>query len=184
MSQTLVARRYARATYEQAASTGSVEKVASDLDALAALLTDSRELKQLFLSPVVPQDRKKAVVDKLLDERMDPLVIRLLHMLLDRGRESLVPQITGMFRQLHDERLGRIEAIVQTPTPLSDSQASTLQTALEKTTGRNVVLNIQINPALISGLSVRVGDVVYDGSARHQLATLRDQFATRTFLSN
>lgn len=184
MSQTLVARRYARATYEQATSTGNVDKVASDLDALAALLAESRDLRQFFLSPVVSQARKKAVVDKLLAGRLDALVVRLLHLLLARGRESLVPQITNTFRQLHDEQLGRIEAVVQTASPLSDAQANALKVALEKTIGRAVVLDIRINPELISGLSVRVGDVVYDGSAQHQLANLRDQFATRTFLSN
>lgn len=184
MSQTLVARRYARAAYEQATAAGRVEKVASDLDALSDLLSESRELRQLFASPVIPQDRKKATVDKLLTDKVDELVLRLLHLLLGRGREALVPQIARTFRQLHDEQLGRVEALVRTPSPLSDSQATALKDSLRKAIGRDVVLNVEIDPELISGLSVRVGDVVYDSSARHQLANLRDQFATRTFLSN
>jgi F-type H+-transporting ATPase subunit delta len=184
MSDPVVARRYAQALYQEAEAAGKAERVDADVDTLRAGFEGSRELTRLFASPVVPVERKRAVADRLFAERVDPLTLRLVRLLLDKGREALLPAVARAYGELRDERAGVVEAHVRTAFPLGPDEADDLRAALERSTGQKVRLRLEVDPALIGGLVVRVGDTVYDGSARHHLDRLREQFAQRVYLSN
>jgi F-type H+-transporting ATPase subunit delta len=184
MSDTLVARRYAQALYEQAEQAGRGEQVAEDMRSLQDSLDASRDLRQLFLSPVIPRHRKQAAVRKLFTGKVDEQVVRLVELLISKGRESMLSAVVAAYARLRDERMGRVEARVRTAMQLGPEQTEALKSALTRVTGREVVLQIEVDPDLISGLVVRVGDKVYDGSAQHHLENLREQFAASKFLSN
>jgi len=184
MSDSMVARRYALALYEEAESAGRAEAVTAGVEAVRESLAGSRELERLFASPAVPAERKEAVLERLFEGRVDPLLVRLMRMLVRKGREAELPSVVRAYAALRDERLGLTEAHVRTALPLDPGDAAALTAALERTTGRKVRLRIEVEPELLGGLVVRVGDTVYDGSARHQLEQLRAQFAQRVYLSN
>lgn len=184
MSDTTVARRYAQALFQEAEGEGRVDRVDDGVDAVRASLDGSRELERLFASPVIPSAKKEAVLTQLFSDRVDPLLLRLMRLLVEKGREELLPSVIRAYGQLRDERLGVVEAHVRTALPLGPDEAEALKAALERTTGQKVRLRLEVEPSLIGGLVVRVGDTVYDGSARHQLESLREQFATRVYLSN
>lgn len=183
MSTTAVARRYARALYEEAEAAGRSEAVDAGMEAVRATLDGSRELRQLFASPTVPPDRKRAVLDRLFGGRVDPLIVRLMHLLVAKGREAAFPDVVRAYERYRDERHGRAEAHVRTALPLSEADTEALRSALEQATGRRVRLRVDVEPELLGGLVVRVGDTVYDGSVRHQLDELRRRFARRVYLS-
>lgn len=184
MSDTLVARRYAQALYEQAEEAGLGEQVAEDMRVVQDSLDASRELRQLFLSPIIPRQRKQAAVRKLFTGKVDEQVVRLIELMISKGREAMLPAVVAAYGRLRDERLGRVDARVRTAMQLGPEQTQELKEALAGVTGRDVVLHIEVDPDLISGLVVRVGDKVYDGSAQHHLENLREQFAARKFHSN
>lgn len=174
-----VARRYAEALYQQAQATGQADAVEADVAFVGDTFADSRDLTLAITSPAVPRDRKQAVLETLFLDRISPITAGFFRLLLQKQREALIPAVTEAYRVLGDERSGTVEALVRSAQPLSADEADRLQAALAARTGQTVRLRIQIEPELIGGLVVRVGDVVYDRSVRNQLAQLRDTLAER-----
>lgn len=178
-----VARRYALALYQEAEARDVVEKTDDDVQALRETLDGARDLVALFESPLVARDRKEAVVRRLFEGRFGDLTLRFVRLLFDKEREDLLPAVVRAYGALRDARLGLVEAQVKTARPLGYDEAQELERALAQRTGKQVRLRIEVDPALLGGLVVRVGDQVYDRSVRHQLKTLRAQLHERAFLS-
>ena len=174
-----VARRYAEALYQQAEADGQTAAVDADVALVGETFAASRELTSAVTSPVVSREKKAAVLERLFADRIHPMTAGFLRLLLDKQREALVPAVADAYRALADERTGTVEALVRSAQPLSADEADRLQAALASRTGHAVRLRLQIDPDLIGGLVVRVGDVVYDRSVRHQLAQLREGLAER-----
>lgn len=174
-----VARRYAEALYQQAEATGQAAAVDADVAFIGETFAGSRELTAALASPVVPRDKKRAVLTGLFGSRVSPMTAGFLALLVDKERDALVPAVVDAYREQADARTGTVEALVRTAKPLAADEADRLQAALAARTGQTVRLRIQIEPDLIGGLVVRIGDVVYDRSVRHQLEQLREGLAER-----
>ena len=177
------ARRYAQALYQEAAAQGVTDAVDADVQILGETMDDSRELKLLFESPVISRDKKEAVLNRLFEGRVGELTTRFLALLVSKQREALVPDVVAAYRALRDEREGVVEAEVRTAQPLSSDEADRLKAGLEARVGKTVRMRIKMQPDLIGGLVVRVGDTVYDRSVRHQLEQLREQLDERAAVS-
>ena len=175
----LAARRYALALTQEAAQTGQTDAVDADVTFLGETLDASRELRLFFQSPVVSRDKKENVLTSLFAERVSPLTMRFLHLLVSKQREALIPDVVEAVRRLRDTTSGTVEAHVRTAKPLSESETADLKRSLETRSGQTVRMTVAVQPDLIGGLVVRVGDVVYDRSVRHQLETLREQLNER-----
>ena len=184
MSDATVARRYAQALYQEAEGEGNVDRIDEDMQSVQESLDASRELDLFFRSPIVGRDKKKAVIGKLFDGNVAPLIVRLMKLLVEKGREDILPAVVRQYADLRDERLGIVEANVQTAMPMEFDETEALRKVLEQRTGKKVRLRIEVEPELIGGAVVRIGDRVYDGSVQHQLESLRDQLEERAYLSN
>lgn len=178
-----VARRYAQALTEEAQKAGSLETTDADVALLTETLEGSRDLQFALTSPVVPQAKKKAVLDRLFGGPLSDLSLRFLRLLVDKQRDGQIPEILAAYRALRDERTGTVEATVRTARPLSPDEAERLKAALEARSGAAVRMRISVDPSLIGGLVVRLGDVVYDRSVKHQLESLHGQLAERAAVS-
>lgn len=184
MSDATVARRYAQALYEEAEATGKAEQIDDDMKSVQESLDASRELDRFFRSPIIARDKKDAVIGKLFDGKVDPLIVRVMRLLVQKGREDILPAVIRQYGALRDEHLGVVEAQVRTAMPMEFDETEALRKALEAKTGQKVRLRIEVVPELLGGVVVRIGDRVYDGSVRHQLESLRDQLEERAYLSN
>ena len=178
-----VARRYAQALTEEAQSAGSLDAVDADVALVTETLDASRDLRLALTSPIVSHDKKGAILDRLFQGTVSDLSVRFLHLLVQNERDGQIPEILDAYRALRDERTGTVEALVRSAKPLSADEAERLKAALEARSGRTVRMTIEIEPSLIGGLVVRVGDVVYDRSVRHQLDSLRGQLEQRAAVS-
>jgi F-type H+-transporting ATPase subunit delta len=178
MSQRTVARRYATALYEEADRIGSVDDVDADVALLRTSLDDSDELHRFFQNPVVSDTKKSNVIEALFGDRTHELTVRFLKLLVKKDREEMVSAIADQYQALRDEQLGIVEATVKAAYDLSDDDREHLKTALKKTTGKDVRLNVERDESLIGGVVVRIGDRVFDGSVRNKLETLRERFRT------
>ncbi len=174
-----VARRYALALYEEARARSVADAVDADVQVLGEALSASRDLRTAMTSPVVSRTKKEAIVRRLFTDRLHPLVTNFLLLLVRKEREELAPAIVAAYTALVDEREGVVEARVRAARPLSPGQAEKLRGQLERITGRAIRLLLDVDPHLLGGVVVRVGDRVYDGSLRHQLDLLRDGFESR-----
>lgn len=184
MSELTVARRYAQALYEAARQEGQTEQVDADVALIRDSLDGSRELVRFFESPVIPREKKLAVVRALFGERVQPTTLHFLQLLVEKRREALFPDVVAAYRALRDEQLGIVEAGARVARPLTEAEEKSLAQALEALTGRRVRLRVALDEALLGGVVIRVGDTVYDGSIRHQLTTLRERLEHGAFLNN
>ena len=184
MTNQTVARRYAQALYEEAAREQRVERIDEDIALVREALEASRELVIFFESPVISRRKKEAVVEALFAERVEPSTLRFLHLLIGKKREALFPDVVRAYRALRDEQLGIVEARARVASPLSEDEERVLAQALERLTGARVRLNIEQDAGLLGGLVVRIGDTVYDGSVRHQLASLRERMEYGSYAAN
>lgn len=176
MASETVARRYAGALYEEAEAQGLVETIDEDMAFVQASLENSRELVQFFESPLINRDHKEAIVEELFGDRVHALTLRLLHMLVRKGREEIAPDLPRTYRKLRDEQEGIIEAHVRTAVDLTEEEEDALADRLASVTDHQVRIEVTTDPDLIGGLIVRIGDTVYDGSVDHQLNELRQRF--------
>lgn len=176
MSDT-VARRYAQALIEVAGNARTIESVAKALDRfVAATRSGEGELATVLESPVFTADERRLVLDSVI-AKLDLHVLagNLLRLANDKRRMALVPAIARVYRALADERAGRIQVTVQAAEPLSTAFEAEVRAALEKMTGKTVVLTTEVRPELIGGLVARIGDTVYDSSLRTRLEHIKQQ---------
>ncbi|HVV83250.1 MAG TPA: ATP synthase F1 subunit delta [Kofleriaceae bacterium] len=176
-----LARRYAKALMDLAvASThpGAVDKVGADLRALAAAYKTQPELAQVLANSSFPRAQRKAILDAvLLRIGAHELVKTTLALLLDKERLAIVPDVSREIDAMIEARAGKVAAEVTSATELTPVQVAQITAQLEKLSGKKVVVTRKVDPSLLGGVVARVGDVVYDGSARTQLRTLRDQLS-------
>lgn len=185
MSQRTVARRYASALYQEADHNGVVDDVDEDVELLRTSLDDNRELSRFFESPVIPNDKKEAVIQSLLSDKVAALTLNFLRLLVRKDREAMVAAILEQYHDLRDEQRGIVDVHARVAKSLSEDDREALTDTLETKTGKSVRLHVHEEPDLIGGIIIRIGDHVFDGSVRNKLSSLRERMhETRLSASN
>jgi F-type H+-transporting ATPase subunit delta len=171
-----VATRYAQALVDIALDPKyrlESAQVASALETFEQAIRSSKDLRNVLDSPAVPAVRKHAVIARLgADINLQPLVRNFFYVLIDHRRIALLGDIRRSFQTLLDERLGVVRADVSSALPLDEAQRARLVTELTRLTGKQVRCEYTVDPALVGGVSARIGSTIYDGSVRGRLATL------------
>lgn len=167
-----VARRYAQALFE-IASEGSLEQVETELRFLTALISDNVEVRQVLHHPHIALSEKKSLMDKLLGDQVGSTVRKFLFLLIDRRRQNLLPMIEREFISLADEQRQVVEARVSSARALTADQQGRLTEQLRRLTGKQVRVVSELQPELIGGIMVQIGDRVMDGSVAHALDRIR-----------
>lgn len=169
-----MAKRYAKALLEAAAEAGVLEQVAADLEALGPHFA-GKEVAGFFANPAVPRARKEAALAAAAERASaSPLSVSLLRLLVARERVGLLPDVARLFRDLADERTGRVRAEVTAAVPLPAASLEALAAQLSAATGRQVHLTPRVDPTVLGGLVARVGSTLYDASLRTQLRRMRE----------
>jgi F-type H+-transporting ATPase subunit delta len=171
-------RRYAKALFGLATDKKVIDKVGADLRTLRAAFAASPELGTVFGSTSHPRAQRKAILDAILTRiGANDLVKTFTYLLLDKERLTSVPDISREIDAMIEEKAGRVQAEVISATALTPTQLKDITAALEKLSGKKVVVEKKQDPELLGGVVAKVGDVVYDGSLRTQLRALRDQLS-------
>jgi F-type H+-transporting ATPase subunit delta len=168
------AKRYAKAVFDLAGESGELEKVTAEFRSVGALIEGNRELSSALANPMVEPGQRKGVMKALLERlAVSTLTKNAVLLITDHRRADVLPQIAVELGRLSDERAGRVQAEVSSAAPLSEPQYQKVAASLERLTGRKISLQRKVDPALISGVVVRVGDKVFDGSVSSRLKELR-----------
>jgi F-type H+-transporting ATPase subunit delta len=170
------ARRYAEAAFEIALRDGTVETWRRELDAAAGILGDPTVLRALE-NPAISLETRRTLTAPL-EGAVSRQVFNLILLMVRRGRIEALPRVAADFRRLDDLRNHVTTAIATSATPLKPAEVSALTSRLEQMTGGRVELDLQVDPSLLGGLSVRVGDRLIDGSVRGRLDRLRNQLVS------
>lgn len=171
-----LSRRYARAVIDLGTAGKNLEPMAADLRSLAHAMRDSTELQSALTNPAIRRADRRLVLDGLLQRiGTQPQTKNLVYLLLDSERLGSLEGISREVDTMMESRAGRITAEVISAKPLDATQLSQITAALEKLSGKKVDISKREDPSLLGGVVAKVGDVVYDGSLRTQLRTLRDE---------
>jgi len=167
-------RRYARALFSLAKDDRRVREIGDELNALVDLLAENAELQEVLLTPLHPVKERKAVLGAVADRLgLSSVVKNFGSFLLDQRRLVDAFGIREEYQRLADEDAGLMTAEVISATPLDDRRKDRLRRVLSERTGREVQLDLRVDPDLIGGAIAKVGGMVFDGSLRAQLEQLR-----------
>jgi F-type H+-transporting ATPase subunit delta len=168
------ARRYAEAAFEVGLRDDTVETWRSELEVAAGLAGDERAVRVLA-NPAIPAERRSEVLVDMLGQRVSTPVLNLVRLMLRRGRIDQLPRVAAEFRRLDDARQGVTHATAVSATDLTRDEIRQLTERLEQQMGGRVALDVEVDPSLLGGIIVRVGDRLMDGSVRGRLERLRNQ---------
>lgn len=171
------ARRYAYAMFQSAVELGILEECNRDMDLIHETIEAASDLELFLKSPIIKKDDKRQVLLKVFEKNVTKETIVLIHLLVSKGRESTLKQIAQRFSELYKEHKNILDVEVQTAFELDDQQTSELRKALENVTRKIVHLKTQVDVDLKGGLAVRIHDTMYDGTVRHKMSQLKQQFS-------
>lgn len=171
-----VARRYARALHWLANEAQRADAVADELAKFELLLTTEPELREALLRPWVKATTKRAIVLEVAGRLgVSPLTRNFLALVAQRRRLNVLGEIIAAYRATLDEAAGRIRARVRSAAPLADAERAILRERLGRRLGKTVLLDTEVDPALLGGFVAEVGSRVLDVSVAGQLGALRER---------
>jgi len=173
----IVARRYAKALFSLGQKKGAaeLEGYGSDLAKLAEIFSTDANLSKVFRSPIFSADKKKAVAVALTDKvGVSAAVKNFVLLLADKGRLANLPEIQAVYARLQDEAQGVLRGLLTTAVALDKKRQDGLKATLEKKSDKKLVLDYGVDPAIIGGLVLKIGDQVLDASLRAQLQMLKE----------
>jgi F-type H+-transporting ATPase subunit delta len=147
---------------------------------VADVLGSYPQLETVLASAMVSHEEKAGILDRVLGGQASPLVIHFLKVVSRHGRMGFLRAIHRQAHTLYEHRSGRVAVQVTTAVPLDGAAAQRLQQALRRLVDGEPVLKQRVEPALIGGMVVRVGDTIYDASVAKQLESMRQQMIDRS----
>lgn len=176
MSTSASAGRYARALLDVVVDEGNPEQVDQELTAFADLFARTADLQKALTNPAVPVSAKRGILETLLPRLTpSPPLAKLLLLLADRERLSIVGDLAQIYHERLMEHRQIVSAEVTTAAPLPPARIAQFEKRLSDATGCRVTMTTRVDPALIGGAVARVGSIVYDGSIATQLARIRER---------
>jgi F-type H+-transporting ATPase subunit delta len=176
-----VARVYAEALLNAAEKQHQADAVLEELESLVRdVFRADPQLEAFLASGVVSRENKANVLRSVFESRATETFANFLLVLNAHERLDLLRPILAALRELRDQRARRIRVLVRSAVPLPDDQRSRLEHELREAFRLDPVLEMRVEPALLGGLVVRVGDWVYDDSVRTRIETLRNQLMARS----
>nr|WP_233285604.1 F0F1 ATP synthase subunit delta [Bradyrhizobium acaciae] len=170
-----VSGRYATALFELARDEQSVDQVRADLDKFDAMLNDSADLKRLVRSPVFSADAQLKALTVVLDKAgISGTSAKFLKVLTANRRLFAIADVIRAYRALVAKFKGEATAEVTVAEQLSDKNLDALKTALKSVTGKDVALNVKVDPSIIGGLVVKLGSRMVDSSLRTKLNSIKN----------
>ena len=168
-----VARRYGRALFTAAHDRGLLDSVAADLHAVTSFVRVTPGAALLLRSSPLGTEERQRIAKALFGGRVQPVVVELLDLLLEKKRFGLLFDVAEDFGERVASERGIVRVEVRSAKTLDEEIVRRLAGALERTTGKQVRLDRRVDPRLIGGLRVRIGDRVIERSVRRTLESMR-----------
>jgi F-type H+-transporting ATPase subunit delta len=161
---------YAEAMMSVAQSQNLLDKFNDNCNMVLQVLKDSADLQQFLDSPIVKATDKKAVIQKVFGESVDPMMLNLIMVLVDRGRISFLAGVCQQYQVMLRKLRGDVLAEVTTAVALTEDQTGSIKDRVKDMTGaNNVDITSKIEPAIVGGVIIKVGSQIIDSSLRSQL---------------
>ena len=178
MKNETVARNYAEALFDLGERSGHVELYADLIDAVAAAVETTPRVQAVLMSPRVPKSEKARILGDALKGAPREFGL-FLQALVRRGRHRILREIAAEYLVFLDQKLGRVRAGVTLARTPDDKQKRAIQDMLSRQMEKQVIAAYSVDPEILGGAVIRVGDRVLDGSLRRKMTKLRRQLLAR-----
>ncbi len=168
---TTIARPYAEAAFRIASEANALPVWSQMLRFVSGIVADPR-VRAALDNPKLTAGDKEALLLSIVGDKLDPMGRNFVRVLIEAERIAVLPQIAMLFESLKDAAEGRAKARIDSAFPLSDTQLAEITAALEKRFGKKIEATVNVDPTLIGGARITVGDTVIDGTVTSQLATM------------
>jgi F-type H+-transporting ATPase subunit delta len=179
MREPTIARNYAETLLELAQRAGDLRGWGEMIDSVSNAFETDRRLRVFLESPRVSSQQKNDIIQKAYGGALPRTFVRFLQALVDHRRQMLIPMIAHEYHDLVDDVEGRVHASVTVAREADERDRELVTTQLSRALGKTVVPHFHVDPAVLGGIVVRVGDTVLDGSVRRRLAILRGKMLGR-----
>ena len=170
-----VARVYAEALLALGQKDGTLDTLAEETADLRTLLADNHDLSRLLTNPVIATDARQGMVQRMFEGKVSDTLYKFLQVLNRKGRLAALPGVCDAFATLVDEAQGKIEVDATVAAELDDATASRVADELGQTLGKQVTLTQHIDPDILGGMKLRIGDRLIDASVATRLANVRQR---------
>lgn len=168
-----VARRYAAALFDIAREKEKLGEIETELSNLVETIDANRDLKRVFYHRLIKEKDKKAIIKEVFSGRVSPILMNFINLLIDKRREVYLVSIKEQYIALANEARNILDADVTSAIELAPNDIKDLQGRLSQITGKNVRIRTSVDPKIIGGLVIKVGDRVIDGSILKRLQLLK-----------
>lgn len=175
MRDVSIARNYAEALLALARKAEDTSGWGSLISALGDIVAQDETLRRFLEAPQVSAERKNEILGKALADRAPAIFVRFVQKLVSNRRQMLLPEVAVEYHNLLDESEGRVHARVTVSRELDDAARKSITKALGEALDKEVVAHLTVDPRILGGVVVRVGDTVMDGSVRRRLGKLRER---------
>ncbi|MEI6259052.1 MAG: ATP synthase F1 subunit delta [Deltaproteobacteria bacterium] len=175
MKNQSIARRYAKALLMIGKADGKADKYKDELNQFSGLIAREVVLERVINNPLYnAAERKRVLADLVVKLNLSKVMASFLKLLFDKGRFVFLGAVNEFYQKLADDLKGVARASLVSANELSSEAVEKIRKALSKKTGKDIVLDIKTDPALIGGVITKIGDLVLDGSIKTQLLNMRE----------
>jgi F-type H+-transporting ATPase subunit delta len=183
MSGSRAAIRYAKAILSFALEQQKEVEVNNDMLLIANTIKESADLQLLLTSPVIKTELKKSAIKTVFETTISKISQNLIDLLIDNKRLSILEEVAKKYTVIFDSLKGIEVAKVTTAIPLTENLRNQVLQKVKEITGKEATIENVVNPNIIGGFILRVGDVQYDASVANKLQVLKRQFADESYLA-
>lgn len=177
MSNNRAAYRYAKAVLSLSEDQKNSEETYANMQLIATTITDSDKLQMVLESPIIKSEVKKNALLAIFKDNINAISKKLIDLLIENKRLSDFGSVASQYISLYDSLMGKEKAVVTTAIPLTAELNKQVLAKINELTGKEALLSSIVNPDIIGGFILRVGDIQYDASIANKLNVLKRQFS-------
>ncbi|HXI00944.1 MAG TPA: ATP synthase F1 subunit delta [Sphingobacteriaceae bacterium] len=179
MSEIQVASRYAKSLIDLAEEQNSLEKIKSDMEAFVRIVKENSELHAVLRNPIIGPDKKTAILNQIFGSGIDPIILSFFKIVVSKGRSEVLYATGKEFLNEYNRRKKIYKATVTSAVTLSAENIKQIEAVVREATKGEVVLETRVDPDIIGGFILKVGDKQFDTSISGSLSKLKKEFAQR-----
>lgn len=174
--------RYAKSILQLSEERKEVEVVHKDFELIEATCDGNPDFLNMLRSPLISSDKKQRILDLVFKGRLSEMTNKLIEIIVRKKRERYLYDIAVRFGELYDQTHNITRGVLTSAAPLSDAQRQTILEMVEKQLGTSFKMEEKIDPELIGGFSLKVGDLLFDGSTAARLRDLKQEFLNNPYV--
>lgn len=176
MSELRVATRYAKSLLDLAVEKGFLKDIHADMQLFSSIVEKNHSLELMLKNPIINEDKKRKILHEIFKKKVQTITITFFDIILRKNRARYLPAIAASFDSMYNQHQGIEKAMITTPFPLNDTLRREFEKTVAKITGKKVLLTEKVDPSIIGGYILKIGDRQLDESVNGKLKALSYEF--------